>query len=331
MIRIFLLLFIILFNIPVNAGDNINSLHIIAATAEGMLNGNCLKYKWTFHTCVWGSLLVGKNFTPVIDHYLPDLIVVVYPKPGTNPWTEANYSFDSVGEIADNKIVSNKEDKYVPAGYGNQTFINKQDQSIKFKEADVIGNPALVGLSKLTSFILLPTTVDTEELLPPYYLSLVDSELWRGLPPRSLAEETAALGLAQSHRVGSGLINWGGVYPHEGKVIGFDDYKISSVIAQRAADIVTNSNPFGHIRRNLSNHCGQQCKAKSIAENSSDTYFQLIYPISKNNDKNTQCFQLGDEKSYESEEVSPAGTYIWIVWRHYQGCADGDGIYLGTI
>jgi integrating conjugative element protein (TIGR03756 family) len=335
MIKLFLFILIIIFNVPVWSEDSvdiINPAQIVGATLKGM-NSNCLKYKWTNKVCVWVSPVVGKNFTPVVEHYLPDLIVVVFPSPGKNPLLQAR-PLDYLGEGFDNTVVNIAEHKNIPAGYGNQTFLDEHDQSIIFKEVDVIGNPSASLLSLLPNFILLPTTLDIKSNLISYYSSLFDSQLWRGLPPRSLLEESAAgMGLlALLHKVGSGDTNWGGVYPHEGKVIGLDDYKASSVIAQRAADLVTGSNTYLHVRRSLSSRCGQKCKAEPIEENSENTYFQLVYPISDEYaEMKNQCFKLGDKGSSAAQFENPKGSYIWIVWRLYKGCADGHGMYAGTI
>ena len=41
------------------------------------------------------------------------------------------------------------------------------------------------------------------------------------------------------HHVGTNLINWGGIYPHEGEVASSNDAKAAAVIAQRAGDLIT--------------------------------------------------------------------------------------------
>jgi integrating conjugative element protein (TIGR03756 family) len=334
MIKLFFIILILLFNVPAWSEDldTINPLQMVNATLKGM-NKKCLKYIFPSQFCIWMSPFVGRNVTPVLDHYLPDLIVVVFPSPGKNPLLQAR-PLDYIGKVVDNTVVNIAENKKIPAGYGSQTFLNQNDQSIKFKEVDVIGNPSASLLSFVSNEVLLPTTVDLTSTLTSYYSSLFDSQLWRGLTKQSLIEEAAAgVGLqAIIHKVGTGGTNWGGVYPHEGKVIGMDDYRVSSVIAQRAADLVTGSNPYLHVRRSLSNRCGQHCNAAPVEENSENTYFQLVYPISRDYIKNdNQCFKMGDADSAAAQLENPNGSYIWIVWRHYKGCADGRGVYVGTI
>jgi hypothetical protein len=97
------------------------------------------------------------------------------------------------------------------------------------------------------------------------------------------------------------------------------------VVAARAADLVTNTLSYGHLRQVVENTCGQHCKAAPIAENSEQTLFQLIYPIEQ-----TDCAPLGSELSYDERMLNDKGAYIWVVWRHYQGCVDGDGKFVGV-
>ena len=205
-------------------------------------------------------------------------------------------------------------------GNGSHSFQDNYEQAVVFKEADGIGNPAPM---MIPHHGLLPTTATFWKV---YFQSMTDSVLWRGLPPAALFEEGMALGLNIAHHVGSGLTNWGGVYPHEGKVVGQNDLQTSADIAERASDLITKHDGYGHVYQNLSTVCGEHCAAAPIQENSKETYFQMIYPITQ-----TDCYVLGSTSSYDSHMLNPKGAYVWIVWRHYEGCADGEGRYMGKI
>jgi integrating conjugative element protein (TIGR03756 family) len=187
----------------------------------------------------------------------------------------------------------------------------------------VIGNPALLVFSQSLNSLLLKSI---SRSMKPYFQSMTDSLLWRGLMPEALPEETASIALEALHHVGTGLNDWGGIYPHEGTVMAENDLKASMVIAQRAADLLTNNSTYGHVHQTLSNSCGKHCKASSITENSDETLFQLIYPIEE-----TDCSPLGSEKSYRDDMINEEGAYVWILWRHYQGCPNGDGHFLGEV
>jgi integrating conjugative element protein (TIGR03756 family) len=294
----------------------INSATIIKDTLAAL--PKCLHYEIPTRFCLWINELGEVNTTPVLSHYLPDLVVSVFSKPKDNPWMEINKIVDSIGQPIQQGVV-----KWVTglnAGSGNHSFLDQHEQSVIFKEADVIGNPAL---TMIPDHGLLPSTATSWR---PYYQSMSDSLLWRGLPPAALPEEGLAIGLNVIHHIGTGLTNWGGVYPHEGKLINDNDVKASAVIAGRAADLVTRRNEYGHVYQYLSTECGEHCNAAPIQENSKETYFQMIYPITQND-----CHILGDSDSYTSDMMNPDGAYIWIVWRHYEGCSDGDGKYIGVL
>jgi hypothetical protein len=138
------------------------------------------------------------------------------------------------------------------------------------------------------------------------------------------------------HHIGVGLINWGGLYPHEGKVATSNDAKAAAVIAQRAGDLITSSelsHLTGHVFYHLSNQCGQHCDASPVQENSDKTRFQMIYPIENDDcddfDKDTI---FGKTISYGNDlENAGKGAYAWVIWRFYSGCSDGIGAYMGKV
>jgi len=294
----------------------INSGTIIKDTLAAL--PNCLHYQIPTHFCLWVNEWGEVNTTPVTSHYLPDLVISVFAKPHDNPWFEANKIVDSVGQPIQQGIV--KTVTGMDAGSGNHILLDQHEQNVIFKEADVIGNPAL---AMIPAHGLLPSAA-TPWL--PYFQSMADSLLWRGLPPIALPEEALAVGLNVMHHIGTGVTNWGGVYPHEGKVINDNDVKASAVIADRAGDLVTSQSELGHVYKYLTNSCGEHCSAAPIQENNKETYFQMIYPVTQ-----TDCHILGDSESYSSNMINSEGAYVWVVWRHYEGCADGEGQYAGIV
>lgn len=312
--RLFLCLSVMLAASAQANSHQINSATIIKNTLTAL--PNCLHYKVPMHVCLWVNEFGKVNTTPVLDHYLPDLVVSVFAKPSDNPWFEVNKIIDHAGQPVQQAII--KTVTGFNAGSGSHSLLNQREQMIVFKEADVIGNPAI---SIIPSHGLLPSAASSWK---PYFISMADSVLWRGLPPASLPEEGLALAMNFKHHIGTGITNWGGIYPHEGKVIGDNDVKASAVIAARAADLLTNHQIFGHVYQSLSNQCGKHCRAASIEENSKETYFQMIYPIVQNT-----CQVLGEDASYRADMINSTGSYVWVIWRHYQGCADGDGQYIG--
>ena len=300
--------------LSLSAEASINTATIIQDTLTAL--PSCLHYQLSAHFCIWISPTGKINTTPIVSHYLPDLVVSVFNQPHDNPWIEINKIIDNTSRPIQNTLI--KATTRLNAGGGRHGLQNQHEQDVIFKEADVIGNPALL---LIPAHGLLPSTA-TPWL--PYYQSMTDSLLWRGIPPYVLPEEGMALGLNITHHVGMGFQNWGGMYPHEGKVINDNDVKASMVIAQRATDLLTNSNVFGHIHKELDLKCGKQCKAAPIQENSKQTYFQMIYPVIQHS-----CHVLGTNESYTPSMLNQKGAYVWIVWRHYEGCSNGYGHYIG--
>lgn len=313
---LFFLILLMIFNIKCFAG--INSATITADTLEAL--PHCAHYEIR-GLCFWANWQ-GVNTTPYIEQYLPDVVVSVFNKAGDNPWTEINDTFDQAGKMAEKQIVSSIT--HMNVGEGQHSLDNVHEQNVYFKEADVIGNPSLAVLPQNLGF--LPSTATS---LLPYYQSMLDAAAWRGLPQvkTPLAEEAYAMIADIQHHVGTFPTNWGGIYPHEGKIATTNDAKAAAVIAQRAADLITTTNPivFGHIYHPLPNQCSEECNASPIQENSSKTQFQMIYPIEKK-----RCDYFGKTLDFgDKAEAKTNGAYAWIVWRFYSGCMNGDGDYIG--
>ncbi len=314
----FLFAVLILVTTTIVNAKTITSMDIVNSTIKAALksDGGCLHYQLPTRFCVWFSPWVGRNTTPLLDHYLPDVVVIVYRSPPDNPWVEVNTLFDKPSQIVQARFIKK-------IGSGNYSFLDTHEQQVIFKEADVIGNPALTVLPKYSGEMLLTSTAIP---MRPYFQSMLDSALWRGFMPEALLEETASVALGAIHHIGSGLTDWGGVYPHEGTVMGNNDAKASMVIAARATDLLTNNSSYGHVHQAFKNICGAHCKAAPITENNNDILFQLIYPIEK-----TNCVPLGTDDSYDERMLNDQGVYVWVVWRRYQGCANGDGTFMGVM
>lgn len=313
-----LILFLVISFLGKNIFADINSATMTADTLEAL--PSCVHYEIK-GLCYWANWN-GINTTPYIEQYLPDVVVTVFNKPGDNPWLEIRDTYDEAGKAAENQIVSSLTDLKV--GDGQHSLDDVREQNVFFKEADVIGNPGLAVLPK--DIVFLPSTATP---FVPYYQSMLDAASWRGLPQikTTLAEEAYAMVADPFHHVGTQFINWGGVYPHEGKVASSNDAKAAAVIAQRAGDLITSNNPIilGHIYKPLSTQCGEECNAAAIQENSSNTKFQMIYPVEEN-----RCDYFGKTIDFgQTAETQTNGAYVWIVWRHYSGCANGEGQYIG--
>ncbi len=293
----------------------ITSVDIAARTLEAL--PNCLHYE-VKGACVWLSKTGIKTATPYLSHYLPDVVISVFNKSDDNPWLEMRTTLDAAGAKAQSAMVSTLTNDTV--GGGQHKFNNPLQENTFFKEADVIGNPALTALPKTP--VLLSSTATP---LKPYFQSMLDSALWRGFSPQADAEQAYAAGVALVRYIGTqgGMITWGTALPYEGKVETSNDAKAAAVIAQRAGNLITTTNAtnWGHVYQSLSTNCGTGCTAATIQERSEDAQFQLIYPVTQNS-----CQVFGRTMMYgEEEEMKTQGAYLWVLWRKYEGCIQGDG------
>lgn len=317
--------FIIIFGFNLFLNSNafaVNSLTISTDTITAI--PNCLHFK-VRGICTWVSPTNGINTTPYVEEYLPDFVVTVFNKPGDNPWVEMNNTLDVAGAKIESRIVSHYAN--TDAGSGRHSLNDAHQQTVFFKEAEVIGNPAL---SVLPTHHYLPSLSLSSTATPfmPYFQSMLDAASWRGFPlPTEVAEEIFAGGADTVSHIGTGITVWGGLYPHEGKVDTGNDAKAAAVIAQRATDLITTTNPlfYGHVVKKILGRCGQECTATPIQANSKLTQFQRIYP----NEQNT-CTYFGKRSDYGNNiETKTRGAYVWVVWRFYSGCVDGEGKYIG--
>lgn len=298
-----------------NMAFAITSAEITASTLKALPTN--LHYK-VRGFCSWMSPTEGLITTPYVEHYLPDLIVSVFSKPDDNPWLEINNTLDKAGEQSQQMIVNGLTGLKV--GGGRHAITEPTEQAVFFKEVEILGNP---GLS-----ILPPQTLLTSTAVPlkPYYQSLLDSASWRGLPQAKIPflEEAYALTTIFNHHIGKLPVDWGTIFPREGHVVSSNDAKAAAVLAQRAADLLTTSLAFGHIFQPLAIYCGIECQAAMIHENSEKIKFQMIYPIEEE-----VAAVFGKTISYgEKAETKTNGAYVWILWRHYEGCIQSEGKFI---
>jgi integrating conjugative element protein (TIGR03756 family) len=295
--------------------DNITSVDITAKTFAAI--PNCMHYKLE-GACFWVDQWGFVSSTPYVDQYLPDVVVSVFNKPGDNPWIDMNATLDQAGKVAEERIVPIAADGD-SVGYGQHSMADVHEQSVYFKEADVIGNPALAVID--TSPFMLSSAATP---LVPYFQSMLDTTMWRGLTLGAMPEKIAAEGQDMLRRIGTFPITWGGAFPIEGSTNAGNDAKAAAVIAQRAVNLLSMIVPL-HIYQGIGNSCGEACSADGFHENDDHTQFQRIYP-----DPETSCEVFGNSLNYgDGLYKDTNGAYAWIVWRHYHGCVQGDGSYLG--
>lgn len=301
----------------------VNTFDIEKNVVEAALHnpfGNYLNYK-VQGFCFWGHWgIFGPYITSTfrVNEFLPDAVVTVYNGYGQNPWFYAKKIVDPI----EHKVGEVQAD----TDYGTSSASTGHDMSLKFKEVDVIGDPALFAF-----FNQLPLAFISSEAIgfKPYYSSLADTKLWRS-PILDIV--THPQDIIPGVRTEGDLIDqWGSIFPRTGFITQLGDYKAAAVLALRAADIATNS-AQSHIYFSLhSGSCGNACHVWPSHENDfSNVKFQEIYPRADTDAKKRfgvdDSGQLGP---YGQDQYNQShGNYVFIMWRHYQGCVQSDGKYL---
>lgn len=273
--------------------------------------------------CVWLKCDVYGCFadtTLELDEYLPDLIVSSYNQSGDNPWYEASVLLDPVADSTANAVSLSLTGFPLEEGRSSLQAGNQHADHLVMREVEVIGNP-----STLFHFPLANLNVDTDPFVP-YYQSVLDmgdrtgvAELmrWESLDPFN-------------YYIGADFYNhWGYEFPRSMSVGIENDYKAGVVTALHAADIVTNNN-FMHTVNSLDNSCGQNCAVANVVEENDveagerHAEWEEVYPhdhfITVGENDSTQLTSLGSE-----DKMDGNGNYVFVVWRHYQGCQQGLG------
>lgn len=297
--------------------NRITTVQIATATATHILD---YSHYQVIGVCLWlqphgaFSTIVS---TPELDQYLPDLIVSVYNGLGDNPWLEADIAFDPESYTFGNMMMQALTGSVLSNGSNNPTPGEQSNDSTATKSVDVIGNPAV-----LFHYPFPHLRIDTTGFMP-YFQSDLDS-----IPGRmGFAEDLEPNTFNPfGHYIGIGFQeHWAYEFPRDISADNNNDYKASLVIAQHAADIVTNNNLL-HVVRSTSDSCGVNCAVANVVEEQEDKHeiWQELYPRNK-------YVKIGESDTMSvspighDDDVAGGGNYVFAVWRHYRGCVQAPG------
>jgi len=255
-----------------------------------------------------------------IRHHLPDFVVTSYNTPGASPWLEGRAAFGTLGRQAAASILGALTN--IPVGGGPIATGQRSHKlpvplrhrrAVRFKETDVIGNPALAALSRLPQELggglLCPS--DTEPMAP-YFLSGLDAFEWRWGLVDTLHPAAWLPGLRE---IGNWPANtWGQVYPRTGFVLAIEDPKAGAVAAQRAVDIVTRTGqPHVYL------------PADGPQSNEQTDRWLMIHPK-----RARSCETFGtNADNWSGGKVSQDGGYGFLYWRQYSCCTGKVGVLIG--
>lgn len=331
---------VLLSNSTRSISDPITTADIVSRS----MSIECLEWKIS-GVCIWlkcsifGCSIVT---TPKISHRLPDLTVSSYPQSTDTPWIEMKSIFGPDR----NQAVSSYSGGNI-SGVGNYLL---QQESLRFNEVDVIGNPAAHKLN-FGRFLCQSTS----KPLHPYFVSLFDHVAWRsGLPDGERMEATTPgireIGNWPHH-------TWGSVYPRSGFVFQNHAGKAAAVSSQRAVDVVLGDNT-GHVSNVISQHRFNIVSRGDIdAGNASDcsrsggrwsdrqstcraqSWYQWLPQSDENNDRwqmilpteSKSCETFGEVEFWPHDTLAHDGKYIWNYWAKYKCCIKAGGVLLSEI
>ena len=226
---------------------------------------------------------------------------------------------------------------------------NHSNMRLNFYDVNMIGNPtAIIFRTILNAMVSWTGASSCPEAIYPYqpiFNSLVSPE-WRF----GLIERFQFLNFWES--VGSGMNNWGWIYPRIGYINSLSKYKAGATAAQRAASIVGTDQWWNlHVRWGLENtpsengylyfpigeidageqdvHPDKETEHEEMLEKLTPEereayvdkdqnkkgvfHWQMLYP-----EKDEKCHHFPTQNvKIDSDD----GSFVWLLWRRYTCCS----------
>lgn len=303
---------------PAVAQPVIHTAEIIARS----LSLDCLDYNPLKGLCIWldcglfGCELVA---VPKVRHYSPDVVVSAYHETGENPWIDMRpivgaARFDLEGGIT-------------------AEAVERQHTNLRFKNVDAIGNPIAGLLDTAFSASGLMCESAARPFFP-YFVSTLDTVAWRfGIPESALPESLIPRTREISGALGP-LGSWGSVFPRQGFLVQAHDYKAGAVMAQRAADVVTQRDqPHVYVPVVADARDGYWPPGEAVENDPETAEWQMLLP-----EPESTCHvfaELDDLRSGIDDpyaaRLSEHGDYVWNLWRPYECCEAAGGVLLFSI
>lgn len=300
---------------------------LFSAASTGVSNQECLEY------CVTGVCIsiictpfgCTLDYSTLISHRSPDLVVSSYKEPGENSWDEAKSLYGSLAKGAANSIVnyagfettggpnytsrqSGKEDQQSSEEGQSRAFGN-----LHFKETSVIGSPTTYVTDQISG-----TCPAESEEFRPYYQTEFDAFEWRwGLLEKFYASSWIP-GLKEISR--TPFTTWGGLHPRMGFIKSEHPARAAAVAAQRSVDIMTKKRqPHVYILQNRPD-------GPTFPSDYKTDKWQMVYPEADN-----FCYSFGSATDYVFERVDPKEEYVFLYWQRLECCPYAKGVVIAKI
>ncbi|HCQ8422396.1 TPA: TIGR03756 family integrating conjugative element protein [Klebsiella oxytoca] len=298
------------------AAPALNTAEIVAS----VLNPSCISWRVS-GICYW---LLCTPFgctvkTSVkVSHFMPDAVVAVHNSPADTPWTEVSLLTSAAVEAASSLF------PYAPGGGNNETKqhgtgdTRTRKMSLRFKDADVTGHPALAAtsfnnfLGNLSSY----SCSSVATAMQPYFFSTLDAIVWRSGLPETLYPEALKPG---SRELGSKGDMWGNIYPRGGWSTQENDYKAAATTAQRAADLVTRSGQI-HVYTPMTGAASPGYWPPGPVTENTGTKNHKWQRLTPSLSSSCAVFPDVTDDADFSSLTDEQAQYAWTLWRPYSCC-----------
>lgn len=265
--------------------------------------------------CLWAKKFPpGVETGPAIEQYLPDLVVTVSNRAGSNPWQEVGLVYENQAALKSYQAAFRQTMGTVfDVGDGSSQSSPQHINEERTRILSVIGSPA--GLYRLPKITHKPET----RFGKPYYSSLADAVSDRTEYGEIIYMATHP-NLLFGHDIGKFSNHWGHESPRLMRVTQPSRFRASVVAAMHAADIVTNK-PSLHVVQPTSNSCGPNCVASNVIYDPKHVrvLWQEIYP-------NNRMIEPGNSSDFGvADDAKGNGNYVFVIWRKYRGCIKHSG------
>jgi integrating conjugative element protein (TIGR03756 family) len=259
------------------------------------------------------------------SHMNPDAVVSTYHDTASHPWPMIGIPLATAAAPVGSSILGGLFDNAgARTRFGHTPKTNRTDRMRIFKDGDVIGHPA-AGMGFFP--VSCPSGVSAFQ---PYYQSVLDTYVWRGILPVELLHPAAWLpGLREVGTGGTNLINtWGNVYPRTGETTQQHPVKGAAVLSQRIADFTTRRGE-PHVYTQLpsggtTSRNGYQVFDPPPAQENVmiGGLWQLSAPMVSAAAASCTVFGYADlgPLSYGDYSTSGSMSYAFTLWRPYACC-----------
>lgn len=300
---------------------------LFSAASVGIGNQECLEY------CVTGICIsiictpfgCTLDYSTLISHRSPDLVVSAYKEPGENAWNDAKSLYGSAAKSAANSFVNyaGLETSGGPNYTSRQSGRAEQDSAVAgqsrafsnmhFKEVSVIGAPTAIVTDQVSG-----TCPAESDEYRPYYQSEFDAFEWRWGVLEKLYASSWIPGLKEISR--TPFTTWGGLHPRIGFIKSEHPARAAAVAAQRSVDIMTKKRqPHLYLLQNSPS-------GPTFPSDFDTDKWQMVYPQTDN-----ICYSFGNATDYVTGRVDELEEYVFLYWQRLECCPFAKGVVVSKV